>query len=157
MTAFFRPQSIYMCMAHIFACTFSQVEQIRGYVARENEHRGVHLHCWGTNSRASLCTVGTLTRGWTYTLLHRHRRKNFLFQLWTPHKNSKGMLIETVTEVGHWLWFSVHSCSQTGRFSNFNRACNNVYTWRLGMSAWNLANLLIMFMATKAIDFVIFV
>ena len=31
-------------------CTFSRGEQIRGYVHRENEHRGAHFRGWCTNS-----------------------------------------------------------------------------------------------------------
>ena len=37
-------------------CTFSRVEQIRGYVPRVNEHRGAHFRGWCANSRANLCT-----------------------------------------------------------------------------------------------------
>ena len=33
-------------------CTFSRGEQIRGYVHRENEHRGAHFRAWCTNSLA---------------------------------------------------------------------------------------------------------
>ena len=33
-------------------CNFSRVDQIRGYVPRENEHHGAHLRTWCTNSRA---------------------------------------------------------------------------------------------------------
>ena len=36
-------------------CTFSRGEQIRGYVPRENGHRGAHFRGWCTNSRANLC------------------------------------------------------------------------------------------------------
>ena len=34
-------------------CTFSRVEQIRGYVPRENEHQGAHFRGWCTNSLAN--------------------------------------------------------------------------------------------------------
>ena len=45
-------------MVHIFAG-----EQIRGYVPRENEHRGAHFRGWCTNSLANLCAGARLRGG----------------------------------------------------------------------------------------------
>ena len=44
-------------------CTFSRGEQIRGYVHRENEHRGAHFRGWCTNSLANLCAGARLRGG----------------------------------------------------------------------------------------------
>ena len=44
-------------------CTFSRGEQIRGYVHRENEHRGAHFRGWWTNSLANLCAGARLRGG----------------------------------------------------------------------------------------------
>ena len=44
-------------------CTFSRGEQIRGYVHRENEHRGAHFRGWCTNLLANLCAGARLRGG----------------------------------------------------------------------------------------------
>ena len=44
-------------------CTFSRVEQISGYVPRENGHHGAHFRGWCTNSRANLCAGARLREG----------------------------------------------------------------------------------------------
>ena len=44
-------------------CTFSRREQIRGYVHRENEHRGAPFRGWCTNSLANLCAGARLRGG----------------------------------------------------------------------------------------------
>ena len=44
-------------------CTFSRGEQIRGYVHRENEHRGAHFRGWCTNPLANLCAGARLRGG----------------------------------------------------------------------------------------------
>ena len=66
-------------------CTFSRGEQIRGYVHRENEHRGAHFRGWCTNSLANLCAGARLRRGGggggTNTLLHRPFSANIAFFL----------------------------------------------------------------------------
>ena len=49
-------------------CTFSRGEQIRGYVPRENEHRGAHFRGWCTNSLANLCTGARLRGGNEYAV-----------------------------------------------------------------------------------------
>ena len=51
------------------ACTFSRVEQTRGYVdlPRENEHHDAHFRGWCSNSRANLCAAAS--RRGTITLL----------------------------------------------------------------------------------------
>ena len=66
-------------------CTFSRGEQIRGYVHRENEHRGAHFRGWCTNSLANLCAGARLRGGerircYTGNLMGRatQRETNFL-------------------------------------------------------------------------------
>ena len=54
-------------------CTFSRVEQIRGYVPRENEHRGAHFRGWCTNSLANLCAGARLRGGIEYAVTPAHR------------------------------------------------------------------------------------
>ena len=49
-------------------CTFSRGEQIRGYVPRENEHRGAHFRGWCTNSLANLCAGARLRGGNEYAV-----------------------------------------------------------------------------------------
>ena len=49
-------------------CTFSRGEQIRGYVPRENEHRGAHFRGWYTNSLANLCAGARLRGGNEYAV-----------------------------------------------------------------------------------------
>ena len=49
-------------------CTFSRGEQIRGYVHRENEHRGAHFRGWCTNSLANLCAGARLRGGNEYAV-----------------------------------------------------------------------------------------
>ena len=49
-------------------CTFSRVEQIRGYVPRENEHQGAHFRGWCTNSLANLCAGARLRGGNEYAV-----------------------------------------------------------------------------------------
>ena len=56
-------------------CTFSRGEQIRGYVPRENEHRGAHFRGWCTNSLANLCAGARLRGGNEYAVTPAPRGK----------------------------------------------------------------------------------
>ena len=44
-------------------CTFSRVEQIRGFVPRENEHHGAHFRGWCTNRGLFQRLSGNEVRG----------------------------------------------------------------------------------------------
>ena len=54
--------------------TFSRGEQIRGYVHRENEHRGAHFRGWCTNSLANLCAGARLRGGNEYAVTPEIRK-----------------------------------------------------------------------------------
>ena len=58
-------------------CTFSRVEQIRGFVPRENEHQGAHFRGWCTNSLANLCAGARLRGGNEYAVTPDSNRGPF--------------------------------------------------------------------------------
>ena len=67
-------------------CTFSRVEQIRGYVPRENEHQGAHFRGWCTNSLANLCVGARLRGGNEYAVTPASRTQHVDLQLPWPKK-----------------------------------------------------------------------
>ena len=53
---------------------------IRGYVPRENEHRGAHFRGWCTHSRANLCAGARLRGGNEYAVTPAACPSTFIMQ-----------------------------------------------------------------------------
>ena len=88
-------------------CTFSRGEQIRGYVHRENEHRGAHFRGWCTNSLAYLCAGARLRGGNEYAV--------------TPAPVWRAVCVKIIALL-MWIWIKFYPCPHR---PDARRLCQN--------------------------------